>query len=210
MPLRCPRRALARMQYTNVAWQPHAHSSLPCSDLDKYHDARPARSRFAPHRPPLPMTYTQRTLLLLLSFSSLVAAVNFTQCLQDLKNDPNATGGVDSHGHPTSPAQAVGFTYRTCTARCGSGPGSFDLKFFTQSFSSWLLPWLALISELPFGSGNYADDFVSGQPPSSIVASSIAYPNTFPHSLSRHERWVPRPCRILPHAHLPKCSISLS
>jgi hypothetical protein len=103
-----------------------------------------------------------RILFLLLCLSSLVAAANFTQCLEDFKNDPDATGGVDSRGHPTSPAEAVGFTYKTCTARCGTSAEIFNWREFAQLFSSWLLPWLALISQLPFGSGNYADDFLSG------------------------------------------------
>jgi hypothetical protein len=44
----------------------------------------------------------------------------------------------------------------------GQVPRSFNWREFAQLFSSWLLPWLALISQLPFGSGNYADDFLSG------------------------------------------------
>jgi len=104
-----------------------------------------------------------RILFLLLLFSSLVAAANFTQCLEDFrKNDPSTIGGVDSHGRPTSPAQAVGLTYKTCTARCGSDAGSFVWNEFAQSLASRLLPWLALISQLPFGLENYTDDFVSG------------------------------------------------
>ena len=104
-----------------------------------------------------------RNLLLLLFFSSLVAAANFTQCLGDFRNESNTTiGGVDSRGRPTSPEAAFGLTYKTCTAKCGSDAESFRWKEFAQLFSSWLLPWLALISQLPFGSGNYADDFVSG------------------------------------------------
>ena len=113
--------------------------------------------------PLLPMTCIQSPLASSYSYPFLLSPQqSISQCLQDLKNDPNATGGVDSHSHPTGPAQAVGFTYRTCTARRGPNPWSFDLKYFTQSFCLRLLPWLALISELPFGSGNYADDFVSG------------------------------------------------
>ena len=104
-----------------------------------------------------------RTLFLLLSFSSLVAAANFTDCLDKFRNgDPNAVGGVDSHGHPTTPATATGLTYGTCKANCGTSAESFDWRQFAQLFASWLLPWLALISQLPFGSGNYADDFASG------------------------------------------------
>jgi len=104
-----------------------------------------------------------RTLSLLLLFSSLVAAANFTQCLEDFrKNDPSTIGGVDSRGRPTSPAQAIGLTYKACAALCGLESEKFRWKGFARLFSSWLLPWLALTSQLPFGSGNYLDDFFSG------------------------------------------------
>ena len=103
-----------------------------------------------------------RILLLLLCSSSLVAAANFTQCLEDFKQNSSAVGGVDFRGQPVSPAEAVGLTYETCAAQCGTSWEAFDWKEFTQMFSAWLLPWLALLSQLPFGSSNYADDFVSG------------------------------------------------
>jgi len=104
-----------------------------------------------------------RILFLVLFFVSLVAAANFTQCLEDFQKEPDTIdGGVDSRGHLTTPAKAVGLTYQTCKARCGGSAESFNWREFAQLFSSWLLPWLALISQLPFGSGNYADDFVSG------------------------------------------------
>ncbi|KAF9783796.1 hypothetical protein BJ322DRAFT_1007586 [Thelephora terrestris] len=103
-----------------------------------------------------------RVLLLLLLFYPFVAAkTNFTQCLIDFRNETGALGGVDYRGNPTSSAQAVGFTYETCTTRCGPQSEAFNWREFTQLFASWLLPWLALISQLPFGSGDYADDFVS-------------------------------------------------
>ena len=104
-----------------------------------------------------------RILLLLVFSSSLVAAANFTQCLQDFVNDPNAVGGVDSKGQPTSPAEAAGLTYEACTARCGTGPEAFNWRTFAQLFSAWLLPWLALISQLPFGSESNVSDFISGR-----------------------------------------------
>jgi len=104
-----------------------------------------------------------RIIFLLLFSVSLVAAANFTQCLEDFQKEPDTTdGGVDFRGGLTTPAKAVGLAYQTCKARCGGYPESFDWREFAQLFSSWLLPWLALISQLPFGSGNYADDFVSG------------------------------------------------
>ena len=103
-----------------------------------------------------------RIILVLLFSASLAAAANFTQCLEDFKADPSATGGVDSHGHDVSAADAVGLNYRTCTERCGSTAESLGWRQFAQSFVWWLLPWLALVGELPFGSGNHIDDFVSG------------------------------------------------
>lgn len=105
--------------------------------------------------------FPTRFLLLLPLLPSLVAAVNFTHCLDNFRNDPNATGGVDSRGNPTSPAQAVGLTYETCMNTCGSGSEIFYWREFTLYFSTWLLPWLALISQLPFGSENYKDDLLS-------------------------------------------------
>ena len=118
-----------------------------------------------------------RTLLLLFFYSSLVVATNFGQCLEDLKKDPDAVGGVDSWGNPTSPAAAVGFTYKTCTERCGSRPVPPNWKDFSQRFPSWLLPWLALVSQLPFGAENYIDNFFSSEPSPYFVTSTIAYQN---------------------------------
>ena len=120
-----------------------------------------------------------RIFFLLLFSSSLVAATNFTQCLQDFMSDPNAVGGVDSKGQPTSPAEAVGLTYEACTELCGTGPEAFNWRTFAQLFSAWLLPWLALISQLPFGSGNYVDDFVSGKLFIPLITNSIAHLNDF-------------------------------
>ena len=151
-----------------------------------------------------------RALLLLLFFSPLVAAVNFTQCLDDFRQNSSAICGVDSQGRPVSPAAAVGLTYQTCAARCGTGSESFNWRTFAQLFAAWLLPWLALLSQLPFGSAEYVDDFVSSEFFFLFIASLIAYPNVFPHMISRHESWVPRTGCILTFPHLLKCSIGLS
>jgi len=104
--------------------------------------------------------------------------------LEDFRKEPNTTGGgVDFKGHQTTPAKAVGLTYETCKTRCGGNAESFNWREFAQLFSSWLLPWLALISQLPFGSGNYADDFVSGWFPSPFVIYCIINQND-PHARS--------------------------
>ena len=102
-------------------------------------------------------------LLLLSCFPFLAEGTNFTHCLEDLRNDPNAVGGVDFRGNWEDPKLAAGIIYDICKKRCGAGPESFSWRDSTQLFASWLLPWLALVSQLPFGSGNHADDFASGE-----------------------------------------------
>lgn len=150
---------------------------------------------------------------ILLFFSSLcfvVARTNFTQCLEDFKNDPNATGGVDFRGHPSGPAQAAGFTYETCTSRCGPEWEGFIWRDFAQLFSSWLLPWLALVGQLPLGSGNHVDDLISGQLPFPLAIHHITYPGVFPSTISHNERRVPCSSCLLPCAYFLKRSIGLS
>ena len=48
-----------------------------------------------------------------------------------------------------------------------------------RSFSSWLLPWLALVSQLPLGSGNRKDDLVSGQCSSLFITGPATHLCTF-------------------------------
>ena len=103
-----------------------------------------------------------------LAFLSLfflsVAATNFTQCLIDFQNNDTALGGVDYNGKPVAnPEDAVGLTYGACKQWCGDGREPFDWSVFSQQFSAWLLPWLALISQLPFGAENSLDNLISGE-----------------------------------------------
>jgi hypothetical protein len=44
---------------------------------------------------------------------------------------------------------------------CGSGPEPFELASFSQQFTAWLLPWIALISQLPFGAQESREDWMS-------------------------------------------------
>ena len=57
--------------------------------------------------------------VLLRSPSALVVATDLTQCLEDLKTNPDPVGGVDPWGHPTSPAAAVGSAYKSRTFQLG-------------------------------------------------------------------------------------------
>ena len=72
-------------------------------------------------------------------------------------------GKTDNHGNPLSPptSNATAITYDLCVSKCGAGQEPFQWTVFSQQFSSWLLPWLALISQLPFGANDTPDNLES-------------------------------------------------
>ena len=72
-------------------------------------------------------------------------------------------GKTDNHGNPLSPStsNATAITYNLCVSQCGAGQEPFQWTVFSQQFSSWLLPWLALISQLPFGANDTPDNLES-------------------------------------------------
>lgn len=90
-------------------------------------------------------------------------AVDFTACFDDIRAGvygPN--GGTDAYGQPVSNiSTAVGITYALCQSACGKGAESMEWSVFVPNFSTWLLPWLALISQLPFGAGDRLENLTS-------------------------------------------------
>ncbi|KAJ7175939.1 hypothetical protein C8R46DRAFT_75120 [Mycena filopes] len=84
---------------------------------------------------------------------SVLASVDFDQCFTDIRNGTHGTtGGRDNRGNPVAIADATSITYELCIRACGTGPAAFSWSAFSQQFSAWLLPWLALLSQFPFGS----------------------------------------------------------
>ncbi|KAG2148055.1 hypothetical protein DEU56DRAFT_978296 [Suillus clintonianus] len=109
---------------------------------------------------------SQICLLLLMHAVANVAAINFTQCLNDILANANATqslaGLLDGNGDPVSNASdATSITYALCKSACGKGAESFQWSIFSQDLGAWLLPNLALISQLPFGARYRPDNFMS-------------------------------------------------
>ncbi|KIJ44805.1 hypothetical protein M422DRAFT_167731, partial [Sphaerobolus stellatus SS14] len=105
------------------------------------------------------MHISPTSLLAILCFGTLITAqTNFTQCLQDVRSGMygNGTdvGGTDNAGNPVDVQKATGVTYKLCIRACGAGQEPFQWPTFSQQFSSWVLPWLALISQLPFGTND--------------------------------------------------------
>ncbi|KIK41457.1 hypothetical protein CY34DRAFT_806054 [Suillus luteus UH-Slu-Lm8-n1] len=110
---------------------------------------------------------SQAALLLLVhAAGTAVAAVNFTQCLSDIIQNANATqnltGLLNGDGDPVSIiSDATSISYAMCTSSCGAGQEPFQWPVFSQEFSAWLLPNLALISQLPFGAQYRLDNLMS-------------------------------------------------
>ncbi|KAG1757930.1 hypothetical protein EDB19DRAFT_1901418 [Suillus lakei] len=111
-------------------------------------------------------TGSQALSLLLLVYSvEKVAGQDWMQCLTDVKANANATnnlvGLLNGNGDPVSSVtDATAMSYSLCTSFCGKGQ-DFRVSVFAQDFSSWLLPYLALISQLPFGAQYRLDNLMS-------------------------------------------------
>ncbi|KAJ7083628.1 hypothetical protein B0H15DRAFT_416574 [Mycena belliarum] len=93
----------------------------------------------------------------------VVATVDFNTCLRQVRNGEwGSIGGTDNTGHRVSNiSEATAITYDLCLVACGAGSEPFDWNIFSQQFSAWLLPYLALVSQLPFGANSRLDNIVS-------------------------------------------------
>ncbi|KAJ7248228.1 hypothetical protein B0H12DRAFT_1123689 [Mycena haematopus] len=106
---------------------------------------------------------TSVCLWLALIIPVVLGSVNFETCLAEVQSGQwGQTGGTDNHGRPVADiSKATAITYELCIVACGSGQGPFQWNIFSQQFSAWLLPYLALISQLPFGARARLDNVVS-------------------------------------------------
>jgi hypothetical protein len=71
-------------------------------------------------------------------------------------------GKMDIHGNLLPPgSNATTITYDLCVSKCGTGQAPFQWTIFSQQFCTWLVPWLALLSQLPFGANDKFDNLES-------------------------------------------------
>ena len=84
--------------------------------------------------------------------------LDYSQCALDANETyfraPNKTFLYDQHGNPTNNAsQAWGISYKSCKNLCRTPENGhfYDWNFLSQGITSWVLPWLALTAQLPFG-----------------------------------------------------------
>ncbi|KAF8839341.1 hypothetical protein BDN67DRAFT_780186 [Paxillus ammoniavirescens] len=107
-------------------------------------------------------------ILLILIFTNYSNAVNFSQCLIDVQRHANETQDINglrfnngSNVTLQSIFSATAITIDACNSQCGTGQEPFEWETFSQDFGAWLLPYLALISQLPFGARYQPDNFMS-------------------------------------------------
>ena len=87
--------------------------------------------------------------ILLVAFTTRVDAIQLWKCAANLQNQYSTEWNA-THG-PTEPPPPFTLTYDQCLVKCGTGLGDIDWGVFSQTFSSWLLPWIALMFQIPFG-----------------------------------------------------------
>ncbi|KIJ95857.1 hypothetical protein K443DRAFT_682732 [Laccaria amethystina LaAM-08-1] len=132
--------------------------------------------------------------------TTAVAGTNFDDCLTKVRNGTFGVGvdvgGTDDRGYPVANVSlATGITYSRCIQVCGGGQEPFQWSVFSQQFSSWLLPWLALVSQLPFGANDKLDNLDS-------VLLTVGSPTLAAYSLTLtvlNSRWVTR--RLAPYTY---------
>jgi hypothetical protein len=74
----------------------------------------------------------------LLLYLVQVDAVRLDQCTAKIANETGQSGPME-------------IPYDQCVEMCGGGAGDFKWNMYSQGFGAWLLPWIALIFQLPFG-----------------------------------------------------------
>jgi hypothetical protein len=94
------------------------------------------------------------------------AHVNITQCFEVFRAGGfGGVGGVYRNGTEIpkggNTTEAAGITYRACVKHCGNGQPSTSWYDFSQDLSAWLLPWIVLISQLPFGAKTRTQNIIA-------------------------------------------------
>ena len=117
--------------------------------------------------------------------------INFTTCatlaMEVYLASPNDTFLLDQNGMPTSDlTQAWGISAESARILCSSAPMDFDWIFFAGSMTVWLIPWLVLASQLPFGTKNRKTDLLA-------MLLAMGSPALAVYSLTLHvlnSRWI--------------------
>ncbi|KAK2465067.1 hypothetical protein APHAL10511_002875 [Amanita phalloides] len=128
-------------------------------------------------------------LLVILLLCNLVtsASLRFQKCFWNVLNATSLEGVVYSNGsQATNLTLGTGLAYHRCIADCGAGPSPFDWYTFSTQSTSWLLPLLALIPQIPYGTKDGLSNFLA-------VLLTVGSPTLAAYSLSLtviSHRWM--------------------
>ena len=128
-----------------------------------------------------------RAIILSILFA-LARAVNFSQCFDDIRNGLHGPhGGTDDNGNPVDNiSDAVGITFALCESACGTAAEPFQWFVFSGQFTAWLMPSLALLSQLPFGAGDRVENLT-------LLLLAVGSPTLAAYSLALtvlNNRWL--------------------
>lgn len=125
-------------------------------------------------------------------YSPPIVYANFTQCQLAIRQEalPNFKPiPVDYKGRLLPPTTSIndtavkGVDHTTCYAYCGSSSPKADWAYFSTQFSSWLLPFLALIAQFPYETGKTSRNLMSfflmlGSPMFAMYCLSLTFLNS--------------------------------
>lgn len=125
---------------------------------------------------------------------------NFTQCRQAIEDGRILSSNptfrpvfVDGQGNPVDgPVNASGVDYVTCVNYCGTSRSQTSWSPFSQQFTSWLLPFIALTAQLPFQAATTWDNLMS-------AALTVGSPALAAYSLILTlfgNRWLQKQCAV--------------
>ena len=86
--------------------------------------------------------------LQLVTHSPSAGAVDLKGCGTRLLEQQTAASNVTNS---TESSLTLRITYEQCLVECGSGMGDINWQAFSPNFGAWLLPWITLMFQIPFG-----------------------------------------------------------
>ena len=97
--------------------------------------------------------------LKLVTYFPSVYAVDLEGCGFRLQQQQDAVWNATNQ---TEPPPQLRLTYEQCSAECGAGLGDVNWRALSGTFGSWLLPWIALMFQMPFGGQRKLQCFTFG------------------------------------------------
>jgi len=106
-----------------------------------------------------------------------VGAADLKTCGVRLQEQQNVTWNATDH---TESPTTLRLSYESCLVECGTGMGDVNWRGFSQNFGAWLLPWIALMFQIPFGAERKFHCFALFVPLDNVSCSQSRWMMFFP------------------------------